>query len=163
MSGELVTSSSGAIKLMDEETKELRVMAQAGVITGDPADITRYDLPLKIGERTIGVFELARIAGAKLGDNERGLVRAVRNARDRIDEDPIRALRGVRLAATRRGRRSRERPGGHRQVQGPGGRAGVDDGCNAGQEGKEAGSGIRRGALAPSGAARSWKQRSVSF
>jgi tRNA nucleotidyltransferase/poly(A) polymerase len=34
-------------------------------------------------------------------DLEHGLVRAVRNARDRIDEDPIRALRGIRLAATR--------------------------------------------------------------
>jgi len=34
-------------------------------------------------------------------DLEGGLVRAVRCARDRIDEDPIRALRGIRLAATR--------------------------------------------------------------
>jgi tRNA nucleotidyltransferase/poly(A) polymerase len=34
-------------------------------------------------------------------DLERGLVRAVRDARDRIDEDPIRALRAIRLAATR--------------------------------------------------------------
>jgi len=34
-------------------------------------------------------------------DLERGLVRAVRDPLDRIDEDPIRALRGIRLAATR--------------------------------------------------------------
>jgi tRNA nucleotidyltransferase (CCA-adding enzyme) len=34
-------------------------------------------------------------------DLETGLIRAVGRARDRIDEDPIRALRGVRLAATR--------------------------------------------------------------
>jgi tRNA nucleotidyltransferase/poly(A) polymerase len=34
-------------------------------------------------------------------DLENGLIRAVGCARDRIDEDPIRALRGVRLAATR--------------------------------------------------------------
>jgi tRNA nucleotidyltransferase/poly(A) polymerase len=34
-------------------------------------------------------------------DLENGLIRAVGRARDRIDEDPIRALRGVRLAATR--------------------------------------------------------------
>ncbi len=34
-------------------------------------------------------------------DLERGLIRAVRSAKDRIDEDPIRALRGIRLAATR--------------------------------------------------------------
>jgi tRNA nucleotidyltransferase/poly(A) polymerase len=34
-------------------------------------------------------------------DLERGLVRAVRCARDRIAEDPIRALRAVRLASTR--------------------------------------------------------------
>jgi len=34
-------------------------------------------------------------------DLETGLIRAVGRASDRIDEDPIRALRGVRLAATR--------------------------------------------------------------
>jgi len=34
-------------------------------------------------------------------DLEASLIRAVGRARDRIDEDPIRALRGVRLAATR--------------------------------------------------------------
>jgi tRNA nucleotidyltransferase (CCA-adding enzyme) len=34
-------------------------------------------------------------------DLEHGLIRAVGRARDRIDEDPIRALRGIRLAATR--------------------------------------------------------------
>ncbi len=34
-------------------------------------------------------------------DLEAGLIRAVGRARDRIEEDPIRALRGVRLAATR--------------------------------------------------------------
>ena len=34
-------------------------------------------------------------------DLEAGLIRAVGRARDRIDEDPIRALRGIRLAATR--------------------------------------------------------------
>ena len=34
-------------------------------------------------------------------DLENGLIRAVHRARDRIAEDPIRALRGVRLAATR--------------------------------------------------------------
>ena len=34
-------------------------------------------------------------------DLEKGLIRAVGRARDRFDEDPIRALRGIRLAATR--------------------------------------------------------------
>jgi tRNA nucleotidyltransferase/poly(A) polymerase len=34
-------------------------------------------------------------------DLENGLIRAVGRARDRIDEDPIRALRGIRLAAVR--------------------------------------------------------------
>jgi tRNA nucleotidyltransferase/poly(A) polymerase len=34
-------------------------------------------------------------------DLEAGLIRAVGPAQDRIDEDPIRALRGIRLAATR--------------------------------------------------------------
>jgi putative nucleotidyltransferase with HDIG domain len=74
MSAEIVSSSAGAIKLLDEETKELRVAAQAGRLGGDGSDLTHYDLPLKIGERTIGVFELVRQATDLLGADEQQLL-----------------------------------------------------------------------------------------
>jgi putative nucleotidyltransferase with HDIG domain len=72
MSGEIVTSSAGAIKLVDEESKELRVAAYAGALDEHKAT-TKYDLPLRIGERTIGVFEVVREA-SELGDSERRLL-----------------------------------------------------------------------------------------
>ena len=56
--------------LIDSETKELTVAAQAGIQADEKDDTHRYDLPLKIGERTIGVFELVREAKAALGDDE---------------------------------------------------------------------------------------------
>jgi putative nucleotidyltransferase with HDIG domain len=74
MSAEIVRSSSGAIKLIDSETKELRVAAQAGIFREDADALRRYDLPLKIGERTIGVFELVRLAKEEIGDDERKLL-----------------------------------------------------------------------------------------
>ncbi|MBW2529017.1 MAG: GAF domain-containing protein [Deltaproteobacteria bacterium] len=74
MSAEIVSSSSGAIKLLDDETKELRVAAQAGVDLDANDGLLRYDLPLRIGERTIGVFELCRMADEQLGEDERQLL-----------------------------------------------------------------------------------------
>ncbi len=75
MSGEIVRSSSGAIKLLDEETHELRVAARAGAIVDDLEGASyRYGLPLRIGDRTIGVFELARLANEQLGDDEKKLL-----------------------------------------------------------------------------------------
>lgn len=74
MSSEIVQSSSGAIKLIDDETKELRVAAQAGILKELDDGFLKYDLPLKIGERTIGVFELVRLANEQLGDDERQLL-----------------------------------------------------------------------------------------
>jgi len=75
MSSEILSSSSGAIKLLDEETKELTIAAEAGIISdGDESAICRYDLPLKIGERTIGVFELVRMANDKLGESEQKML-----------------------------------------------------------------------------------------
>ncbi len=70
MSAEIVAGSASAIKLVDRETQEIRVMARAGSTVGS-GELLRYDLPLKIGERTIGVFELMREANEHLGDAER--------------------------------------------------------------------------------------------
>ena len=70
---EIAECSEGAIKLIDMESKELRVMAHAGD-RGGSGPTWRYDLPLKIGERTIGVFELVRAAGEELNDGERQML-----------------------------------------------------------------------------------------
>lgn len=105
MSGEIVSSSAGAIKLLDEETKELTVAAQAGMIEAEQSGLRKYDLPLKIGSRTIGVFELVRMAGDQLGDDERKLLEtlaaqaaiAIENARlfedtQRVYYDTLKSL-----------------------------------------------------------------------
>ena len=73
MGAEIVTSSAAAIKLIDEETKELHVAAQAGMLD-DNGNLLRYDLPLKIGERTIGVFEVVREATTTLGEDDQRLL-----------------------------------------------------------------------------------------
>ncbi|MBU4449123.1 MAG: hypothetical protein KKD99_11090, partial [Proteobacteria bacterium] len=74
MSSEIVESSAGAIKLIDQETKELKVAAQAGMLQDNGAPLQTYDLPLKIGERTIGVFEVVREATVELGQADRQLL-----------------------------------------------------------------------------------------
>lgn len=73
MSAEIVESSSGAIKLIDDETKELKIAAQAGILQDNGRQL-RYDLPLKIGERTIGVFEVVREATVQLGEGDQQLL-----------------------------------------------------------------------------------------
>ena len=46
MGSEIMASSSGAIKLMDDETKELRVAAHAGIVKDDSRPVQTFDLPL---------------------------------------------------------------------------------------------------------------------
>ena len=101
---EISECSVGAIKLIDMESKELRVMAHAG--ESDAAGPTwRYDVPLRIGERTIGVFELVRKAGEELGKGERQMMEtlasqaaiAIENARlfentQRVYYDTLKSL-----------------------------------------------------------------------
>ena len=101
---EISECSVGAIKLIDMESKELRVMAHAG--DPEPAGPNwRYDVPLRIGDRTIGVFELVRKAGEELSDGERKMLEtlasqaaiAIENARlfehtQRVYFDTLQAL-----------------------------------------------------------------------
>jgi putative nucleotidyltransferase with HDIG domain len=56
MTRDIVDTSSSTIKLIDQETKELRVRASSGVAEQGRATV---DVPLRVGDRTIGVFELA--------------------------------------------------------------------------------------------------------
>jgi len=74
MSAEIVHSSTGAIKLMDSETKELHLAAKAGVIEDASHPLARLDLPLRIGTRTIGVFELAHEEQHRLDDGQRQML-----------------------------------------------------------------------------------------
>jgi len=73
MSAEIVAGSSSAIKLIDRETQEMRVMARAGKVI-ETASLLTFDLPLKVGARTIGVLELVREANKQLGDAERKML-----------------------------------------------------------------------------------------
>lgn len=69
MTREIISASMGTIKLLDEETQEMRVRASAGTGRSDEA---RIDLPLRVGDRVIGVFELA--SGRSLGEEEQRLL-----------------------------------------------------------------------------------------
>ncbi len=68
MTRELVDSSMTTIKLVDQETQQLQVRAISGGPDSDQIGSSRIDLPLRIGDRTIGVFELA--SGKAFGDEE---------------------------------------------------------------------------------------------
>jgi putative nucleotidyltransferase with HDIG domain len=74
MSSKIIGSTAGAIKLIDDETKELRIRAEAGKIGEGSRPRSILDLPLRIGDKTIGVFELVREAKAALGDDEKQLL-----------------------------------------------------------------------------------------
>jgi putative nucleotidyltransferase with HDIG domain len=103
MSRDIVNSSATTIKLLDQETKELRVRASSGIREqGRPV----VDLPLRVGDRTIGVFELA--ADKSFGDEERRMMEtlasqaaiAIENARlfdetQRTYYDTLRSLAGA--------------------------------------------------------------------
>lgn len=105
MTQRIVNSSAGAIKLLDEERGELRVKAQAGFDHEDSAAWDRLDLPLRIGDRTIGVFEVIRDASREMGEGEHRMLEtlathaaiAIENARlfddtQRMYYDTLRAL-----------------------------------------------------------------------
>jgi response regulator RpfG family c-di-GMP phosphodiesterase len=74
MSAGIMSSSAGAIKLIDEETKELRIKAQAGVALDINGPFRQLDLPLRIGDKTIGVFELIRNASDEMDEGERKML-----------------------------------------------------------------------------------------
>ena len=104
----IVNSSTSAIKLLDDETKELKVQAQNGVILDPNAPFHALSLPLRIGEKTIGVFELIRTASEEMNASERQMLEtlasqasiAIENARlfedtQRTYYDTLRALAKV--------------------------------------------------------------------
>jgi len=74
MSEEIIQSSAGAIKLLDAETGGLRVAAQSGEYEEITDSLLKVDLPLKIGERKIGEFELIRAANRRIGTGEQQML-----------------------------------------------------------------------------------------
>lgn len=106
MTRDILDSSTTTIKLLDQETHELRVRASSGEPAPAEQGATRVDLPLRVGERTIGVFELA--AQHAVGDEERRMLEtlasqaaiAIENARlfeetQRTYYDTLRSLAGA--------------------------------------------------------------------
>ncbi len=105
MTQEIVDSSSTTIRLIDQETEELRVKVQVGE-EKEGETFARIDLPLKVGDKTIGMFELASARG--YGDEEKRLLEtlasqaaiAIENARlfedtQRTYYDTLRSLAGA--------------------------------------------------------------------
>ena len=76
MTRAIIRSSMSAIKLVDEETHEVRVRVRqcdAGVDDApEPAEL--LGIPLRIGDRTIGQFEVARAAAGGFTEEERRLI-----------------------------------------------------------------------------------------
>jgi GAF domain-containing protein len=67
---DIIQASATTIKLLDQETQEMRVRASAGESAG--ATGQSLDLPLRIGDRTIGVFEL--VGEKQFGEEERRML-----------------------------------------------------------------------------------------
>jgi putative nucleotidyltransferase with HDIG domain len=91
MTKQIIRSSSSAIKLLDEETKELKIKAaydsHGRLIISDSMYYTdeqmRRDfksflgVPLKVGEKTIGVFELASLDPDAFGEEEKRMLQTL--------------------------------------------------------------------------------------
>jgi HD-GYP domain-containing protein (c-di-GMP phosphodiesterase class II) len=105
MTQEIVESSSTTIRLIDQETEELRVKVRVGE-TEEGTPVATIDLPLKVGDKTIGMFELASEHG--YGDEEKRLLEtlasqaaiAIENARlfedtQRTYYDTLKSLAGA--------------------------------------------------------------------
>ena len=108
MTSKIVGSTAGAIKLIDDETKELRIKAEEGKIMEGSGARAVLDLPLRIGNKTIGVFELMREAKEALDDDERQMLEtmasqaaiAIENARlfentQRVYYETLKSLAGA--------------------------------------------------------------------
>ncbi len=105
MTQEIVESSSTTIKLIDRETKELSVKVRVGV-AGQTEGVETVELPLVVGDKTIGTFEIESARAYDAG--ERRLLEtlasqaaiAIENARlfedtQRTYYDTLRSLAGA--------------------------------------------------------------------
>lgn len=65
MTREIIDTSAATIKLLDEESQEMHTRAVNGNV---PSQNSRIDVPLQVGDRLIGVFELG--ANEELGEED---------------------------------------------------------------------------------------------
>ena len=105
MIGDIVETSVATIKLIDRETEQMNIRITSGKEKGGEVG-SRVDLPLKIGDKTIGVFELASVK--KMTEEEQRLLEtlatqaaiAIENARlfeetQKTYYETLRALAGA--------------------------------------------------------------------
>jgi HD-GYP domain-containing protein (c-di-GMP phosphodiesterase class II) len=76
MAREIVRSSTSAIKLLDEESREFRIHTVDGVdaVAGDDDMRSIVSVPLQIGERLIGFFELGSLKSGAFSDEDRRMI-----------------------------------------------------------------------------------------
>jgi putative nucleotidyltransferase with HDIG domain len=77
MTSQIIGSTAAAIKLLDDETKEFCTRAQSGS-TADIADsCTILEVPLQIGNKKIGIFELVCKTEDGLAADERRMIETI--------------------------------------------------------------------------------------
>jgi putative nucleotidyltransferase with HDIG domain len=76
MAREIVSSSTSAIKLLDEESQEFRVRAVDRTDGADNAADLRsiVSAPLRIGDRTIGIFEIGSLTDDAFSEGDRRML-----------------------------------------------------------------------------------------
>jgi len=76
LTNDLVKSSVSAIKLVDSDTKEIRerirLTSSDAENVGDPGKV--LEIPLQIGDKVIGYFELGNVDPAAMGEEERQIL-----------------------------------------------------------------------------------------
>ena len=74
MTSQIIGSTAGAIKLLDEESKEFRTRAQSGSLTDVSSSCSILEVPLRIGDKKIGIFELVCKTQNGVGSDEQRMV-----------------------------------------------------------------------------------------
>ena len=105
MTSEIVNSTAAAIKLLDDETRELKIRARSGMPPSISSGSSVYEIPLEIGDKRIGVFELVCRSDEIVGKEEQRMIEtlasqaaiAIENARlfkntQQIYYDTLRSL-----------------------------------------------------------------------
>ena len=76
LTNDLVNSSVSAIKLVDSDTQEIKERIRLTSSNGESADSSGkvFEMPLKIGDKIIGYFELGNVDPAVMGEEERHIL-----------------------------------------------------------------------------------------
>lgn len=79
LTNDLVNSSVSAIRLVDSDTQEMRERIRLSSNVGDitTGDTKVFEMPLMIGDRIIGYFELGNIDPDQMGEEERHILQTL--------------------------------------------------------------------------------------